>query len=165
LRLRSAVVLLALSLQSCGKERMIDVNQRIHHDDFEYTVLSFAAKKSIGPAGREATTPGVFYVVTFRVENRARRVKHHWADDIAYIIDRDGVRYGNNPEARALLYEQLARPLQRVFDTPAGRTDTTLLVFELPGTVHDPCLGVNGDFLMGDLLDGNAFAAARVKLY
>ena len=40
-----------------------------------------------------------------------------------------------------------------------------MLVFDVPREVKEPYLKVRGDFLMGDLFDGNQYKRTRVKLF
>jgi hypothetical protein len=49
--------------------------------------------------------------------------------------------------------------------TPAGATESTVLVFDLPARIEDPYLGVRGLFLLGDLKDLNQYRRKRVRLF
>src|SRR5690349_12695648 len=84
-------------ISSCSaKEKIIGLQQTIHHDDFEYSVQRVERTKTIG----KDDARGVFYIVTFQVENRALRVEHRWSNDIAYIVDEIGVRHDNDVDAQ-----------------------------------------------------------------
>jgi hypothetical protein len=103
--------------------------------------------------------------VTFKVENLAMRVGHRWDTTIGYVVDRDGRSYENNDAARRLLLEGDGGVARRSFDTPAGCTDSTVLVFDIPDDAHEPCLQVRGELLMGDLFDGDQFEKTKVRLF
>ena len=160
-----AFILLAVLFSSCSKQKVIGVNQRIHHDDFAYTVTGVSKAKTIGPPGYQRAAHGMFTIVTFRVENRALRVDHRWDNNIAYIVDSQGRMYENIRSAQELLYASANQVLQQEYATPAGKTDTAQFVFDLPNDALDPSLRMRGNFLMGDLFDGNAFKATGVRLY
>jgi hypothetical protein len=156
------VALSAAMLSACsGPERVISVRQTIHHDDFEYSVESVETMDRIGdrrPAGR-------FYVVTFQVENRARAVNHRWGNDIAYLVDERGREYENDVNAQMALAHVDPFARKDSYVTPAGVTERTRLVFDVPRAVHEPYLKVRGFLLMGDVFDGDQFRRTRVKLF
>src|SRR5204863_6033154 len=86
IRFTSILAVAALWSGCARDERTIGLGQSIHHDDFEYSVqhLETADQR----AGKKAD--GLFYIVTFQVANRARRVDHSWGNDIAYVVDENG---------------------------------------------------------------------------
>ena len=161
-----AACVASLFTWSCEPEdRTIRTGQRIHHDDFEYSVTSFRVSKTIGEGQGTATASGNFYIVTFVAENNAKRVNHEWVDSIAYIMDEEGGVYEN------LLWAQ--RALNRVSRfgwtedhvTPPGGSDSTVLVFDLPEGVRAPSLNIRGETLMGDFLDGGQFRKVKIRLW
>lgn len=160
-----AIAGIALLLSSCAQEKVIGINERIHHDDFEYRVTQFTVTDSIGSGERQKRASGHFYVVTFEVENRAKRVGHDWDNSIAYVVDGQGRRYENLSEMQSLLNTVLPFNYLSQHHTPAGVTESTQFVFDLPGNVAHPYLMVRGSLLMGDMFDGEAFAKTKVKLF
>ena len=107
----------------------------------------------------------MFYIVTFRVENNAKRVDHKWDNNTAFIIDTNGNVYKNSYEMQVNLKVLRDFQLKEKYITPAGKYEETLLVFDIPNEVKEPYLKVNGDFLMGDLFDGFQFKNTKIKLY
>jgi hypothetical protein len=150
---------------SCTQERIIEVNERIHHDDFEYRVTRFLVTDSIGSGNELKKAPGHFYIVTFEVENRAKRVNHRWNNTIAYIVDDQGRTHENVPELQVLLNRLQPFNYAEQHVTPAGAAETTRLVFDLPANISHPYLMVRGELLMGDVFDGKAFARTKVRLF
>lgn len=142
-------------------EKTIGLKTETQHDDYFYSVTEFYKTDDIG--GLKPN--GVFYVVTFRVDNRAKRVNHPWDNSIAYVIDKQGREYRNTGDAQKKLNSIKAFNLIDKHVTQAGETETTVFVFDLPKDVQEPCLKYNGEFLMGDMFDGNQFKHTRVKLY
>jgi len=154
-------VLTALSAGCAGPAETISIGQSIHHDDFEYSVRRVEKLDRIG-----ALAPaGVFYVVTFQVENRAKRVGHEWDNAIAYLVDERGREYENSTDAQKRLDALQSFSYRDHYRTSAGNTETTKLVFDLPLTAASPVLRVRGETLMGDVFDANRFKRTQVKLY
>jgi hypothetical protein len=82
---------------------IIGLRENIHHDDFEYSVTGYTLTHQIGKGQDSIVSAGTYYIVTFKVENRAIRVSHLWNNSIAYIIDDEKNNnsfcycfYGNN---------------------------------------------------------------------
>ncbi len=155
-------LLCCVIISSCSaKEKIIGVQQNIHHDDFEYSVQSVAKTDRIGGVPAR----GIFYLVTFQVENRAKRVDHRWANDIAYIVDETGTHFDNDAEAQQELNRTKPFAFKNEYITPAGATETTVLVFDLPKQISRPYLQVRGSLLMGDVFDGSQYRKTKVKLF
>jgi hypothetical protein len=160
-----AFLCVAFIFASCAGERVIGMNERIHHDDFEYLVTGCTVAGSIGSGERQRKAAGVYYVVTFVVENHAMRVNHDWNDSIAYVVDDRGNHYENLPELQELLNDAKSAVSSPAHRTPAGETESTQLIFDLPRNVTHPFLMVRGDLLMGDVFDGKAFTKTKIKLF
>jgi predicted small secreted protein len=157
----TALLIIHAALLSACADKVIGAGQNIHHDDFEYIVKSVETADRIG----DKTARGVFYIVTFVVENRARRVDHGWKSDIAYVVDATGQEYENDRDAQQALAAVTPFNADSPRLTAPGENDSTKFVFDLPKDVKEPCLKVRGDFLMGDLFDGNQYKRTRVKLF
>jgi hypothetical protein len=156
------VALCAAMIASCtAKEKVIGLRENIHHDDFEYSVQSVEKTDRIGNVGAR----GVFYIVAFQVENRAKRVDHRWDSHIAYLTDASGRPFNNDEQARQELNRIKAFNYKNEYITAAGVTETTLLVFDLPKDISEPYLQVRGSLLMGDAFDGNQYKKTKVKLF
>ena len=156
------LILFTVLICACsGEERVIGLKENIHHDDFEYSVQEFRRTDMIG----NVKAKGLFYIINFRVENRAKRVSHNWDNSTAYLVDKSGKEYENIPEQQRNLTATERFILKDKYDTPAGKTESTMLVFEIPADVKEIYLKVRGEFLMGDLFDGNKFTKTKVKLF
>jgi hypothetical protein len=157
--------LAAISCKSNNNQRVIGLNENIHHDDFEYSVTSFDTTHQI--IGRKDTifAKDIFYLVTFKVTNNALRVGHNWNNSIAYIIDENGNRYENIEEDQDELNESAPFGLMKYYNTPHGSTSSTILVFQIPENVKMPYLMVRGETLMGDVFDAGKFKKMKIKLF
>ncbi len=159
---RSMVALSAALLSACsGADKVIGLAQHIHHDDFEYSVQRVDRAERIG--NRQAT--GLFHVVTFEVENRARVVDHVWDNAVAYLVDDNEAQYENDAAAQQALTRVEPFNLKDRYITRAGALETTRLVFDLPRAVRRPYLKVRGMVLMGDVFDGMQYRRTRVRLF
>lgn len=162
--MKTTLLLLALvcGLSACqiAAEKQIGLHVPIRHDDFMYSVQRVTRQDHIGPL----KPAGQFWIVTFRVDNQAVRVGHDWANTTAFVID--GTRtYENRTDAQRRLNQLEPFGWQPAYHTPAGQTDSTRLVFDLPASVRKPFLQVRGEWLMGDALDGNQFERTKVRLF
>jgi hypothetical protein len=162
-------VLLFMVLISCHSKNesyIIGLNQNIHHDDFEYSVTSYQITSGLsGVSDNSAPGNGNYYLVHFKVENRAMRVDHQWDNSIAYIADEEGNRFENNKEDQIVLDKSLHFGWNEQYNTRFGTSDSTILVFKLPPAVKKPYLKVRGGILMGDVFDRARFRKMKVKLF
>jgi hypothetical protein len=156
-----ALALLPFVAACVASERTIDRGERIHHDDFTYAVQEVERLPEIGPR----SAAGIFYAVTFIVENHALRVNHQWNNHIAYVVDARGHEYDNDEPAQRAFARARGTHYLESYITPAGADESTVLVFDLPRDVSSPCLKVRGELLMGDVFDGNQYARTRVRLF
>ena len=162
-RTRACVALLLTTLTAAcaGPEITLELKQNIHHDDFEYSAQRIDKLDRIG----DLRPAGVFYVVTFQVDNRAKRVDHEWDNALAFIVDEHGHQYENDPRAQAQLAATQPFGYRDRYVTSPGAIETTKFVFDLPRQAAEPYLRVRGETLMGDVLDGRRFTRTRIKLF
>jgi len=161
------MLLLTGAIAACSNDNseiIMDLNESIHHDDFEYTVTDYAIEEKIGVQDI-LTAKGKFYIVSFKVTNNAKRVSHPWDNVIAYVKDEDGKIYENQKEAQLVLDKQMPMGWQEEYVTQAQDNDSILFVFDVPKDVKYPYLMVRGETLMGDFFDGGKFKRKKVKLF
>ncbi len=103
--------------------------------------------------------------MTFKTQNDAKRVEHEWKNNVAYITDEKGNVYENNNELQKLLNEHEPFGYKDTYVTKAGIVESTVMIFDVPNSVTEPYLKVRGEFLMGDMFDGNQFKNTKVKLF
>lgn len=155
-------LLLVIVFSSCsGDEKVVELKQEVQHDDYFYSIDGYYKADEIA----KEKAAGTFYVVTFNVTNHAKRVNHPWDNSIVYVVDENGKEYQNLPDKQKLLNNIIPFNLKDKHITKAGETETTVFVFDIPNNVKYPFLKYNGEFLMGDMFDGNRFKHARVKLF
>lgn len=159
------ILLIAGSCNSDRKEMSIGLKQNIHHDDFEYSVSNYMITKFLKSGNDTLKAEGVFYLVMFRVENRAKRIDHIWDNFIGYIIDEKGNIYENINEVQQFWEKVNEFGLRKQYTTRPGTTDSTYLAFDLPFNITKPSLKVRGSVLMGDVFDRAKFRKMRIRLY
>jgi len=160
------ISLILLIFSSCNRqEYVIGIGERIHHDDFEYSVSEVIISRFLKNDIDTLYAKGMFYLIKFRVENNAKRVSHEWDNTIGYIVDERAGIFQNDPEIQRFVEKSKSFGLKEKYMTNAGSADSTYLAFDLPFSVTMPYLKVNGEILMGDVFDGALFRRVRVKLY
>ncbi len=148
-------VLLLLGLIACqtAGEKVIGVGEGIRHDDFVYSVRRVQATDGSSRLNR-ANAENRLWMVVFQVDNQAKRVAHPLSDSAAFVTDSAGHRY-----------ENIRRSPTGQTVTPAGKVDSTVLLFSLPKTLTRPYLQVRGETLMGDVFDGGQFEKTKIRLF
>jgi hypothetical protein len=160
------ILMTLLSFCSSGrKEEIFGLNQNIHHDDFEYAVTGFTKADQITYGPDTIKSRCNFYLVHFRVINKALRVGHQWNNSIGYLVDENGNHYENSKDLQKILNKSLFFGWKEMYNTPHGQTDTTILVFDLPAGIKQPFLMVRGEILMGDVLDEGKFKRMKIRLF
>jgi hypothetical protein len=160
-----AIALIMAIGSGCNcSDNVIGLNENIHHDDFNYRVTSVEKRRSISADSVKMTSRGNFYIVTFEVENEAKRVGHKWDNGIAYVISDKGDKYENNVKAQQLLNIREPFEWQSAYNTGHGSSERTRLVFDVPGNPRELYLKVHGETLMGDIFDLNRFKRIKIKL-
>jgi len=162
----AGVILLSLTFSlmfsSCSSdEKTIGLKEKLQHDDFFYSVLDVETATMI--EGKQAM--GTFYIVKFKVQNDAKRVTHEWKNNVAYITDGKGREFENNNDLQKLLNSAQPFGYKDTYNTNAGTSETTLFIFDVPNDVKEPFLRYRGEYLMGDMFDGNQFKNTKVKLF
>lgn len=153
---------LILLIPGCsGEEKVLNVGDKLQHDDFFYSVQK--VMKTPDFVGKKAD--GTFYVVMFKVQNDAKRTEHEWNRNVLFVVDENGKEYENNAELQKEYSRINYEEYRDSYKTPAGSSDSAVVVFELPNSVKQPFIKYRGDFLMGDLFTGNAFKNSKVKLF
>jgi hypothetical protein len=162
------LIFFSVLLTACNQDKreyIIGLNERIRHDDFEYSVSNYMVSRFLRNGPDTLKAQGVFYLVTFRTDNLAMRVSHKWNNNIAYIVDEKGRTFENKPDVQQYFEKTNPFGLKENYITTAGRSDSTIIAFDLPFDVTKPCLKVKGEILMGDMFDGARFKRMRIKLY
>lgn len=133
----------------------------IQYDDFAFSVQDWRTARSVGAVA----TPGLYYVVDLRVENRARRVDFQFREDSAVLRDAAGGMYPQAAAAQSALDQQQGGPGPCAAPLAAGCSGVRTLVFEAPGELEDPQIQVAcGGTGLFALLDDAVYGRKRIHL-
>jgi hypothetical protein len=162
------LAIFVLAVTSCNTDRndtVIGLKQNIHHDDFEYSVSDYIITRFLKAGNDTIKAQGAYYLIKFRVENRAMRIDHTWDNSIGYIIDERGNTYENISEVQKF-WERINKfGLREQYITRPGTSDSTCLAFDLPFNTTKPYFKVRGSILMGDVFDRAKFRKMRIRLH
>ncbi len=92
-------------------------------------------------------------------------MSHRWDNHVAFITDENNQVIENQEVNKKIWYQESQKNFTENFETPAGQTARSILVFDVPNTIQKPYLQVRGATLMGDFFDGNQFLKVKVRLF
>jgi hypothetical protein len=142
-----------------GAERL-NYGQDIQIDDFAFAALSSERAAQIG----DQTAQGIFYIVPFKVINRAKVVPFRFAPDIARLVDNAGVEHTPSPQARAAWFAAQRQEDTCSQELAAGTECTTVLVFDVPRDTNAPVLKIKfGEGLL-EVADALAYGNRVIQL-
>lgn len=116
----------------------LSYGQDIQIDDFAFQALSSERATQVG----DRAAQGIFYVVPFKVMNRAKVVPFRFSPDMARLIDNAGVEHKPSPEARAAWFAAEKKVDACAPELAAGTECTTVLVFDVPSDTTAPVLKI-----------------------
>ena len=124
-------------------------NQEIQYDDFAFSVTGVRTTHTIG----DSVAQGVYYVVTLKVSNHARRVDYEYKRDSPVLVGGDGRQYHVAFDAQESLDSSRDSDGLCSGPIPAGSSCTKEVVFDVAPDITDPRLRVSTGGLAGDILD------------
>ena len=160
-------VLVAIALTIAGlytfstPRHFLALGSPIQQDDFVYVVTAVGRTPHITNNLAAAKSNGIFYIVTIRVDNDAKRVAFKWDERIPHIVDAEGNRYDKSPEGQAAL-DAATKPHYTI---PPGQSASFQAVFDVPTSIHKPVLAFDNGILMGDLFNFVEYRRIGVILY
>lgn len=160
-------ILVAIALAIAGlytfstPQRYVALGTPIQQDDFVYVVTAVGRTPQISNKSATAKANGIFYIVTIRVDNKARRVAFKWDERIPQIVNAQGTRYDKSRDGQAAL-DAATKPSYTI---PAGQSATFQAVFDVPADIDKPVLAFDNGILMGDLFNLIAYRRIGVTLY
>jgi hypothetical protein len=157
-----AIALAVAALYTFSTPRhLVALGTPIQQDDFVYVVNGVGRTPQITNKAATAKSNGIFYIVTIRVDNEAKRVAFKWDERIPHIVDAQGNRYDKSPEGQAAL-DAATKPRYTI---PAGQSASFQAVFDVPADIQKPVLALDNGILMGDLFNLVEYRRIGVILY
>ena len=144
------VLLWLLGAQS-KRETVVGLNQEIQFEDFALSAIGTRKAAALGDEDAQRPSEGVYYVVTFKVANRAKRAGFEFNPTLTILVDGAGREYHVSAQGQAIL-ESIKSPEEACKDAiPAGSSCVTEIVFDVPVDINNPHIkmsfGKTGDFL------------------
>jgi hypothetical protein len=157
------MALIVLGLLATRKNRTLGLQQTLQFDDFFFTVVQAAEVPSSETAKKsDGVTEPVDYLVSLRVDNRAKRVPFSFdGQSLAFVKITDGSLVAR-PRAERLPGGNEGRPVVHVLR--AGESATYDYVFSLSRDHKSLCLRVMTGGVLGDLLEWLFFGRQEFAL-
>lgn len=134
----AAGALIVLNPTSTQGAEHLAYGQDIQIDDFAFTALSSERAPAIG--GQAAQ--GIYYIVPFRVTNRAKVVPFRFVPDMARLVDNRGVEHTPSAQARAAWFAAHSQTDACAGQLAAGTDCATVLVYDVPVETQAPLLKI-----------------------
>jgi hypothetical protein len=151
----------ALAYTFSTPRSFVSLGTPVRQDDFVYVVTGVGRAPEISNGAATARATGIFYIVTIRVDNDAKRVSFRWDERIPHIVDGQGRRYDKSADGQAAL-NAATKPHYTI---APGQSASFQAVFDLPVTIEKPSLAFDNGILMGDIFDMAAYRRIGVMLY
>jgi hypothetical protein len=140
------------------------LNTPVRFDDFVFTVLSSRKAAPDEWIGLGPSPGNVKYVVTMRIDNRAKRVPFRFKDAAPLLIDGRGKEYPTDVASMRAREATSGRGNTTAGSIPAGTSVVKDLVFEVPATVERPTLTLMQGGRVGEFLETSLFGRKRFVL-
>ncbi|HJQ69548.1 MAG TPA: DUF4352 domain-containing protein [Blastocatellia bacterium] len=145
------VLIWVLGAQS-KREVVVGLNQEIQFDDFAFSALGTRKASALGGQGDQKPSEGLYYVVTFKIANHARRVDFEYNPTTTVLVDGAGREY------RVSAQEGACKEA-----IPAGGYCVTELVFDVPADINNPHIKMSFG-KVGDFLDTIFYGKRKIAL-
>lgn len=155
------VSLLAMLALLNRRDQTVGLNQEIQYDDFAFSVLGIRKETALRNSDSR-TAAGVYYVVTIKIANHAKRVDYTFKKHSAVLVDTAGREFHLSSSGQEALESIRGQQCARAI--PAGASCTADVVFELPVDTQIAQFRVSEGGLAGDILDVVFYGKKRIAL-
>ena len=131
------------------RDQVAGFNQEIQYDDFAFSVQGVRTTRTLG----DSTANGVYYVVTLKIANHAKRVDYEFKPDSPVLVAGGGKQYRVAFVAQGVLDSASGAADPCAAPIPPGSSCTKEVVFDVAPDITDPRLRVSTGGLAGDILD------------
>lgn len=156
------ISLLAMLAVLNRKDQVVGLNQEIRYDDFAFSVQGVRKESSLGRGESQTTAKGIYYVVTLKIANHAKRVDFTFKKASAILVDDAGREFHLSESAQQALESIQGQKCPGPI--PAGGSCMTELAFELPETAGVSLLRISEGGALGDILDFVFYGTKRIAL-
>jgi hypothetical protein len=156
------VSLLAMLAVLNRHDQTVGVNQEIQYDDFAFSVQSGRKARALGGGESQTTAQGVYYVVTLKIANHAKRVDYTFKPGAAILVDDAGREFHLSEDGQRSLEATQSNRCNGPI--PAGASCTTEIAFEVPENTRLASLRISEGGSIGDILDFVFYGTKRIAL-
>jgi hypothetical protein len=156
------ILLWLLGAQS-KRELVVGLNQEIQFDDFAFSALSTRKGAALGNEAAQKPSEGVYYIVTLKVANHAKRVDFKFNETTAVLVDGAGKEYCVSAQGQAAFDSTRPRKDACKEALPAGASCITELVFDVPADISNPHMKISFGKI-GDFLDSIFYGKRKIAL-
>jgi hypothetical protein len=149
-----AGVLLAVSLAS--RPKILQMGETQCFDDWCISVERAARQSQVGKSPTVVNARGIYYVVTVRVSNAARRTAQRETDVGVCLIDLAGHRYYPSPQGQIALDATASGGQDLTTKMPPGGSFERTVLFDVPEDAADLGLVVTHGLFPGALIIGDS---------
>jgi hypothetical protein len=144
------------------RDQIVGLNQEIQYDDFAFSILGVRKAYAVGNDDSKTKAQGVFYILTIKIANHAKRVNYTFKKSSPRLVDVEEKEF--RPSAvgqqalEATLGPQCSSPI------PAGASCVSDVVFDLPEGAEVTEFRISHGGLIGDILNVVFFGKKRIEL-
>jgi uncharacterized protein DUF4352 len=157
-----SVSLLAMVAVLNRRDQIVGVNQEIQYDDFAFSVLGVRKAIALGREASPTKAKGVFYILTVKIANHAKRVSYMFKKSSPRLVDVKEREFplsvAGQQALESMIGAQCSSPI------PAGASCVTEVVFDLPEGAEVSKFRISEGGLIGDILDVVFFGKKRIEL-
>jgi len=155
------VSLLAMLALLNRRDQTVGLNQEIQYDDFAFSVLGIRKVASLGKSDSRPAA-GIYYVVSLKVANHAKRVDYTFKKYSAVLVDTVGREFHLSTSGQEAL--ESTQGQQCINPISAGAWCNADVVFELPANAQVAQFRVSEGGLAGEILDVVFYGKKRIAL-
>jgi hypothetical protein len=156
------ISLLAMLAVLNRKDQIVGLNQEIQYDDFAFSVLGVRKADDLGNGDSRISAGGVYYIVTLKIANHAKRVDYRFKKTSALLLDDRGREFHIAGGGQDGLDSKQSHQCSGAI--PAGASCVTELMFDLPADARVKQLRISEGGLVGDILDVVFFGKKRIEI-
>lgn len=156
------VSLLAMLALLNRRDEFVGLNQEIQYDDFAFSVQGVRKTDSLGVGEFNTKPQGLYYVISLKIVNHAKRVDFRFKYESAKVLDVEDKQFGWSPAGQRALESSTRKRCDQPI--PAGTSCTTEVVFDLPADAELKHFRISEGGLVGDILDVIFYGKKRIEL-
>lgn len=126
------LLLVPLVVVNTRSEQLMGLNQPIQFDDFAFSIAAVRKTDVLGEGKRAVVAHGAFAVVSFKIDNKAKRVSYQFRPQTLVMVDDQGREHHLSAEGQRALESQAGQPAPCTGPIPAGAQCVMDLVFDVP---------------------------------